>query len=209
MKRPIKTASRLAIFCALFEVAATSLRAQSALDDESRILDLFMAGKFDVRLNNGLLFSPYGEPASRPTINYTLTGLEFGYMLSDRREAGIFSGNLEASLEVFGSALFYGPGAYVTGFTLWGRYNFVPLGWRLIPYAQGGAGVTSTDIDHSIDGQMFNFNLNLAAGVRYLITEHWSVSLEYRYQHISNANLGSHNLGINSQGPVLGISFAF
>ena len=47
----------------------------------------------------------------------------------------------------------------------------------------------STDIDHSILGQPFNFNLDLGAGVRYFIGRNWSLSLEYRYQHISNANL--------------------
>ena len=64
----------------------------------------------------------------------------------------------------------------------------------------------STDIDHGIVGQPFNFNLDLGFGVRYFLGRNWSLSLEYRYQHISNAGLNKHNLGINADGPILGVS---
>jgi hypothetical protein len=36
-----------------------------------------------------------------------------------------------------------------------------------------------------------------------------SVNLEYRYQHISNANLAHRNLGVNAHGPMLAVSFFF
>ena len=49
----------------------------------------------------------------------------------------------------------------------------------------------------------------LIASARYVLARHWSLDLEYRYQHISNANLAGHNLGINAHGPVLGISYFF
>jgi hypothetical protein len=35
------------------------------------------------------------------------------------------------------------------------------------------------------------------------------LNLECRYQHISNANTGKHNLGINAIGPLLGVSYFF
>ena len=51
-------------------------------------------------------------------------------------------------------------------------------------------GMVSTDIEHSFVGQPFNFNLDLGVGVRYFVARNLSLSLEYRYQHISNANIG-------------------
>ena len=131
-------------------------------------------------------------------------------MLGDVKGDGWWRGNFELAGEAFGSAIFDGDGSYISGGTLWLRYNFVPPNSPgLVPFAEAGAGAVSTDIDHSILGQPFNFNLDLGAGVRYLIGRNWSLSLEYRYQHISNAGLNKHNLGINADGPILGIWYFF
>ena len=79
----------------------------------------------------------------------------------------------------------------------------------LVPYFQVGGGVTTTDIDHNLVGQPFNFNLDLGIGLRCFVAKNWTLSLEYRYQHISNADTGNHNLGINAHGPILGVSYLF
>jgi hypothetical protein len=170
---------------------------------------LFERARYEAAFNNGVLFSPDIANHGRPTINYTITEIQFGYMLSHVKGRGLFRGNFELVGEGFGSAIFQGPGSYIAGMTIWLRYNFVPPGWRFIPYAQGGLGLTSTDIDREIVGQPFNFNLNLAVGTRYLFSEHWAVSVEYRFQHISNANTAEHNVGINAHGPILGVSYLF
>ncbi len=172
--------------------------------------DPFAYGQYEAALNAGVLFSPIGSAHNRPTINYTLTSAELGIMLNRPKGDGWWHGNFEALGEGFGSAIFDGPGNYIAGATLWLRYNFVPRKHpRLVPYVQGGGGITFTDIDRDFVGQAFNFNLDLGCGLRYFIADHWSLSLEYRYQHISNANLGQHNIGINSQGPILGVSYFF
>jgi opacity protein-like surface antigen len=146
----------------------------------------------------------------RPTIDYSFTSLQLGYMLGDVKGRGWCRGNFELVGEGFGSAVFEGPGGYIAGGTLWLRYNFVPRSSiGLVPYAQAGGGVLSTDIDHSIVGDPFNFNLDAGVGVRYLAGRNWSISLEFRYQHISNANVNHRNLGINAAGPILGVSYFF
>jgi opacity protein-like surface antigen len=170
---------------------------------------LFERATYEAALNSGVLFSPFIATHERPTINYTITEIQFGYMLSGVKGSGVFRGNFELVGEGFGSAIFEGSGSYIAGMTIWMRYNFVSQSWRFIPYFQGGLGLTSTDISREIVGQPFNFNLNLGVGTRYLFSEHWAVSLEYRFQHISNANTGEHNLGINAQGPILGVSYLF
>jgi hypothetical protein len=170
---------------------------------------LFEGANYELAFNNGVLFSPFVASHERPTINYTMTEIQFGLMLSDVKGHGVFRGNFELVGEGFGSAIWQGPGSYIAGMTIWIRYNFVPPGWRFIPYAQAGLGLTTTDIDRQIVGQPFNFNLNLGVGTRYLLSEHWAVSLEYRFQHISNADTAPHNLGINAHGPILGVSYLF
>jgi len=160
-------------------------------------------------VNSGVMFSPFVADKNRPVINYTLSEIQVGYMLTDVHSAGLLRGNFEVVGAGFGSAVFDGPGGYVAGCTLWGRYNFVPRASRFVPFLQAGAGLSLTDIDRSLVGQPFNFNLDLGAGLRCFVAEHWALNLEYRYQHLSNANTGRRNVGINSHGPMLGVSYLF
>ncbi len=169
----------------------------------------FSKGQFEGALTSGVLFSPFVAKGNRPTINYSITEVQLGYMLTDAKGAGWWRGNFEVLAEGFGSGIFEGPGSFIAGATFWGRYNFVQPGWRLVPFLQAGAGLTSTDIPHSIVGQPFQFNLELGAGTRYFFNPNWALNLEFRYQHISNANTGVHNLGINAAGPILGVSYFF
>jgi opacity protein-like surface antigen len=74
---------------------------------------------------------------------------------------------------------------------------------------QAGAGFCFTDVDRRLLGQDFNFNLEAGVGIRYFISSNWSVELEYRYQHLSNANMSYRNIGVNAQGPVAGVSYLF
>jgi len=183
--------------------------AGTAGDGQKFSEDLFQNGRYEATLTSGVLFSPLIAEKSRPTFNYTMTGFQLGYMLSDVKGAEWLRGNVEVAGEGFGSAVFKGCGGYVAGMTGWLRYNFVPQRCRMVPFAQGGAGVTFTDIDHHVVGETFNFNLDLGAGVRCFVARNWSVNLELRYQHISNAHLNPVNLGINSYGPILGVSYFF
>src|SRR6266853_4294075 len=119
---------------------------------------LFEHSRYEATLTSGVLFSPFLATGGRPTINYTITEVQFGYMLSDVKGHGWLRGNFELVGEGFGSAIFEGSGSFIAGITVWMRYNFAPPGWRLVPFAQAGMGLTSTDIDHKYVGQPFNFN---------------------------------------------------
>ena len=170
---------------------------------------LFEARRFEATLASGVLFSPLWSQVNRPTINYTITALQLGYMLSNVKGKGLLRGNFELAGEAFGSKIFQGPGSYVAGGTLWIRYNFVPTGGRLVPYIEGGAGLTSTDIDRQYVGQPFNFNLEFGVGARFFVARNWSINLEFRFQHLSNADTGNRNVGVNAGGPLLGVSYLF
>lgn len=209
-RKPARAAGVWVIFIALSLQLFSAVRAEAETTNEVFSTgNLFEARRWEANVSSGVLFSPIGTPKDRPVINYTITTLQLGYMLSDVKGPGILRGNFEVAADVFGSKVFIGPGSYIAGMTVWIRYNFVPAGWRLIPYIEAGAGLTTTDIDRAYVGQPFNFNLNIAVGLRYFVAKNWSVNLSCQYQHISNANTGNKNVGINSYGPILGVSYFF
>jgi hypothetical protein len=106
-------------------------------------------------------------------------------------------------------------GSYVTGPDLIARYNFVQPDWVVVPYIQGGAGLAFTDgwrtpwgIQRLI-GQELEFLLRGEAGARVMFTECVSLDAEFGFQHISNANLGRHNGGVNNVGFTVGFTYFF
>jgi hypothetical protein len=179
------------------------------LPEKLSLENYFRQGQWELAAGGGVLFSPIGPTRNRPVLNYALGNLQLGLMLTDLRTNGFLRGNFELVQEGFGAGIFQGPGNYIAGETLWLRYNFVPPRWQVLPYAQGGGGFVVTNINHRYDGQDFNFNLGLAAGLRWFMAPRYALNLEYRLQHISNANLGSRNIGINAHGPVLDLSWFF
>jgi lipid A 3-O-deacylase len=210
MRRVVQTGWTTLLLLGLQLCAAGASDGANNTSETSPTEDLFRQGRYEAALINGVYFSPLGTTHNHPTINYTFTGVQLGYMLGDVKGNGWWRGNFELAGEAFGSAVYEGPGSFIAGGTLWLRYNFVPRNsHKLVPFIEGGGGAVSTDIDHGLVGQPFNFNLDVGAGVRYFVGRNWAVSLEYRYQHISNANTGKHNVGINADGPFLGVSYFF
>lgn len=171
--------------------------------------DFFAKGHIEMAAGSSVMFSPFVASTGRPTFNYATAFFQTGYMLNEPKGNGVLRGNCELVGEAFAGGFFIGRGHYITGTTVWLRYNLLQPAWRVTPYAQLGGGVLLADIDQKIAGQTFNFNLDAAAGVRYFVNSNLSLNLEYRFQHISNANIGNHNLGLNAQGPVLSLSWAF
>jgi hypothetical protein len=169
----------------------------------------FQKGQWEATFNNGLLFSPVIVDSGRPTVDYTYSGLEFGRMLSTPDGDAWYRGNFELGGEFFGGGIFEGRGSYLAGTGLFLRYNFVQEGWRFIPYAQIDLGAVFTDVDRRLQGENFNFTEQFALGGRYFISPQWSLNLELRFQHISNAGLASPNAGVNALGPMLSLSYFF
>ena len=58
-------------------------------------------------------------------------------------------------------------------------------------------------------GQNFNFNWLIHAGVRIRTATAWQASLGLYFQHISNRGLDKINPGLNALGPTLGLSRKF
>lgn len=169
----------------------------------------FAKGNWEGMAGGAVLFSPVGAVGGRPRVNYAVAVGQAGYMITEVGGPGLLRGSFEAVGEVFGGGIYEGRGTYVSGVTIWGRYNFVPQGWRVTPYAQLGLGVGMADMDKKVFGSLFGFNIDAAVGGRYFLRPRLALHAEYRFQHISNANSAPHNLGINAHGPMVGLAWLF
>jgi hypothetical protein len=152
-------------------------------------------------------------PVGRPSLQTALATLRYGWMLNDQR-SGIFFGNQEFLLEVFGGPITHGPGSFLAGGTGILRHNFV---WgrhpTVVPYFQIGAGLVGSDA--SADQSQFSiglpveFNLQSSLGARWRLNRTWSINTEFNYRHISNAGLSSRNGGYDLVGGFIGLGRMF
>ena len=122
-------------------------------------------------------------------------------------------GNFEFLAEVFGGGVFNGPGNALCGGVLWLRYNWVqPDAW-LVPYLQIGAGGLWNDAYHDRSqraiGEAFEFNLQANLGFRLMLNPRWAIAIEGGYLHVSNAGLANRNMGVDSLGGRVGMSYFF
>jgi len=196
-------------FSVFMALACVRAIGQETVQQNDSVDSLFHRGEYELSLATGPMFSPIGADKGRPTVDYTLSGLQLGWMVTDVHASGWLRGNLEIAGEVIGGAVYQGRGNYIAGGTAWARYNFVHAGWRLVPYIDAGAGAEATDMDSRLIGERFNFNLNVGVGTRCFIAQNWSINVECLYQHISNAKLSSRDIGINAVGPMVSLSYFF
>ncbi len=193
----------------LNENDAKRLMHRSVAQEES----LFQEDILGIQQLGGALFSPIFSGKTRETFNYAPSITRFSWMLNTPEGEGFFRGNVEAVFDLFAAGVFSDFGSVVIGPTALVRYNFVQPGWKFIPYIQGGAGIVYTDgyekKNQRLIGQAIEFTPQASVGFRYLIDRNWSITPEVMFHHISNANMASRNVGINSLGGFIGVSYLF
>lgn len=97
----------------------------------------------------------------------------------------------------------YSIGVQPVGF----RFVFTPKR-RLKPYVQTSAGFIFSRKPIPVpDGLTYNFSGDFGGGVMYNLTHRRTVTLGYRYFHISNMNIGEINPGYNANMFYVGYSF--
>jgi opacity protein-like surface antigen len=77
---------------------------------------------------------------------------------------------------------------------------------RIQPFLTSGGGFLYFN-RQMFGATQFNFTAQLGAGVQVFTSRHHSVDLGYMYHHISNANLGNINPGMDSHVVFVGVSF--
>ena len=173
----------------------------------------FDRGSWELEGGAGFYGSFSESAAKRTTVDYELNDLRVGWMYDSPRHAGIWRGNNEFMLEALYAHITFGPGHYVAGAGIMYRYNFIPMDSKFVPYLQIGAGAVGNDIYKDPQqgelGQSFQFLLQAAVGVKYLITDQWQISTELGYRHLSDANMTEKNEGLNSVGGLVQISYMF
>ena len=177
-------------------------------------VEAFIKERLSLQLVSGILSATKFPNDHVHTLDYWQTNLRFGLTLNEPGSGGsLLRGNFEALFEVTYSLIYEGAGNYLGGATALIRYNFVQPAANFIPYMQAGAGIVFTDAykDTSQDaiGQAIEFTPQASLGFRYLIHPNWSLDAEAMFHHISNANLGSRNDGINAFGGFIGVTYFF
>jgi hypothetical protein len=197
----------------------STMFAMSALagDDGKDVVEAppgpFDRGAWELEAGAGEFGSFSTTSATRKTIDYEIEDVRLGWMYDSPRHNGLLRGNNEFLAELFCGPVIQGPGNILGGGAIFWRYNFVQPGAKLIPYIQMGGGGLGNDIYHDQRqreiGEDFEFVLQGDMGLKYLINDHWSVSAEADFRHISNADLASRNQGLNSLGGLMLVSYVF
>lgn len=130
-----------------------------------------------------------------------------GYFHSGELGAGWYRGQFEHVLELPLHLAVDPKVRIMTGGNLLARWNFTGvLDKGYLPYVFAGGGVLYVDLGLPTMGSRLNYTYGGGTGVHYLLRKDLSVSGEYRYHHISNANTAQPNEPLNSSKFLLGIT---
>lgn len=180
----------------------------------------FLAGAYfasGLGASSGLFFrGPGGAVMFREVdrFEYAPISVRLGYVLHDCVFDGTWlRGNTSLLVDWMAAPVTSESGNYVTGPSLLLRYQFQPHNCRLVPYIQYGVGIVLNDAYHdrtqALVGGPIEFLLQAEGGVHIFVTRTWSINLEGGYQHISNAGLYDHNVGVNDCGFAVGATYRF
>jgi hypothetical protein len=165
--------------------------------------------RFELAVESGYLLGAINPPA-----DYEI-GAQF---LTARVRWGVIQhetwlrGYNQFYISAIAEPIFRGIENHYFGFNLGMRYNFVRPGSRFVPYISGGVGAGWIDSHPEVpggQGQDFTFNILSAAGISYLVDDHWNISVGALYQHLSNGGQTDPNPSLNLFGPQVGVSYSF
>jgi opacity protein-like surface antigen len=97
------------------------------------------------------------------------------------------------------------PEAWATALNLMYEHRFVPTA-RLHPVFRTGAGILFASREVPPDETRLNFSLLVGIGLDIDLSKRLQLAPEYRLHHVSNANTGPVNPGINAHTLVVGIT---
>ena len=120
---------------------------------------------------------------------------------------------VRARLSLLAEPIVQGPESYFVGFSFAPSIEWWNKPRSLAGFCSVGGGLGFMDSQgYKIpggQGQDFNLNWFITAGLKYRWDDHWSASLGVMFQHISNGGQDPVNPGVNALGPTLGLSYHF
>ncbi|RPH80531.1 MAG: acyloxyacyl hydrolase [Nitrospiraceae bacterium] len=131
-----------------------------------------------------------------------------GMVVTDEVQAGVLTGNLEVLVEPFFARFTHPFAAEAAGGALVLKYNLLSFG-RWMPFWDAGAGMLWTNLAPRIQEQStpLNFVIETGPGIQYFLTTQTALTFGVRFSHISNADIGRRNLGLDAVLPYAGISW--
>jgi len=165
--------------------------------------------QFELAVESGYLVGAINPPADYEIgAEFITARVRWGVMQRDTWLRGYNQFYVSAIME----PIFRGIENHYFGLNLGMRYNFVRPGSRFIPYFSGGLGLGWIDSHPEVpggQGQDFTFNILSAAGISYLVDDHWKISVGALYQHLSNGGQTDPNPSLNLFGPQVGVIYSF
>jgi hypothetical protein len=183
-----------------------SFPTQTFAEAETQNIIKFGTAELGIQAGYWQAFEGLGNNNSNRSAVFVLP--QIGIVVTDKIALGLFSG----AVEVLGEpvvASFHEPfSATLLGFSIIGRYNFLGFG-RWMPYWDFGAGVSWTDLAPRISEQStpLEFLLEIGPGLGYFVTEDFAVTGSLKLHHLSNANIGRRNIGINAVLVSIGVAY--
>jgi len=89
------------------------------------------------------------------------------------------------------------------------KIGILPETSNFQPYFKGGVGFIYITQHTQEQSTQFNFNEYAGIGMHYFLQKKIALTLEYRFRHISNADIKRPNSGIDNNFAVCGVSFIF
>jgi len=187
--------------------SAMAFASDAQAEDSPQAHTIVRAGTIEAGLVTGYLQGneTFTSVSSNRSALYVLPRI--GMVLTPEVGKGFFAGNLELLFEPLYAHYFKPFGASAAGGSLVLKYNLLSFG-RWMPYWDFGLGMLWTNLAPRIPEQstQFNFVMESGPGLHYFATERVALTIGVRFHHISNADIGDRNLGLNSVLAYAGIS---
>ncbi len=131
-----------------------------------------------------------------------------GMVVTDPIGTEWWQGNVEVLVQPLFARIVKPFASEAAGGTVLLKYNLLTYG-RWMPFWDAGAGIIWTNLAPRIPEQstQFEFVLQTGPGVQYFVTERLTWTMGIRLHHVSNANLGDRNTGINAVLTYVGLSW--
>jgi len=187
------------ILFTLLSVGAPAALAQSTTTPDSGDRGPDRGTELEVWTGGG--GDPIGSPGGTLGISMWNAGFRYGWILTDAHGPGFLRGRFEYAVDALPVVLVFQPGGRASGFgfdPLIMKWNFEPHR-RISPYFELGAGGLITTREIPVGESRFNFTPTAAIGVNILRGKyHWSI--DFRYFHISDAEITKFNPGTDTFG---------
>jgi lipid A 3-O-deacylase PagL len=155
----------------------------------------------EVEVWSGFGGDPIGTPKVTLGNRVWTAGFRYGWILTDAHGPGFLRGRFEYAVDALPVVMVLQPGgrAYGFGFDPWiMKWNLEPH-HRISPYIELGGGALISTRELPVGEARFNFTPTGALGLNILRGKyHWSI--DFRYFHISDAQITSFNPGTDTFG---------